>query len=196
MEEPLFGERKQSTKLLIWAAVGIVIIFAGLTVTVAIINGFRVNKYHFALAAAVVINLAGLALLFKWWNAGDLDPKFNYLVIYFAFAFVCLCVACQFYIWAKKPFVPPPLACGPDNMGLYVLATGMCFNNVSNQCYNPNSQCVCANFDFGSGTYGCYNCTSCANKARNTQERFDYNYWPEDFSAQLEVPVRAQAPAA
>jgi len=175
MDEPLFGERKQSTKLFIWGAVAIIVGLALFTATVAIINGFRVNKFHFGLAAAVLIFLAGLGVLFKWWNGGDLDPKFNYLLLYFVFAFICVCVACQFYIWEQKPIVIIPPTCGPDNMGLYVIQTGTCFYNVTNQCFNQANGCVCASLDYGSGSYTCANCTSCfPSKSRYSLE---YNYW-------------------
>jgi len=177
MDEPLFGERKQSTKLLIWAAVGIVVGFAAFTAIVAVINGIRVNRFHFALAGAVLVSLGGLAILFKWWNAGDLDPKFNYLLMYFVFSFICVCVACQFYIWAKKPFVPPPITCGPDNFGLYIIATQVCFTNITAQCFpgsgtlNPGQGC--AFLDTSTGIYSCQNCTG--NPVNNRNAEYDAN---------------------
>jgi len=156
MDEPLFGERKPTTRFLIWITAIVVVGLAILTVSVAVIMGFLENKFNFAIAVSVIILLGAVGLLFKWWNAGELDPKFNYFLAYFVFAFIVVCISAQFFIWAKEKQCPIVPTCD----GFYSFATSQCFINSTN-CYSPVNQInPCACFDFVSATATCVNVTN------------------------------------
>jgi len=149
MEEPLFGEKKPSTQLILYVIGAIVSVFVLFTIIITVVYGILRDRDHFVLALAMISNYVVLVVLFKWWNKGDLDNKFKYLLVIVVVTVLVTGIACNVYAWKPLPKGPPPIQC----TGLYRVADGFCFTNLCN--YDSSS---CLQVPTGNGTdYSCQN---------------------------------------
>jgi len=128
MDEPLFGERTQKAQVLVYVVGGIVSIFVLYSLIVAIIFGIQ-EKEHFVIAVAMLLSYVVLIILFKWYRAGDLEPKFKYLIALVVVSVLVTAIAVNVYVWKKPPPVPPPIHCN----GLYRFSDGTCFPDCSTE---------------------------------------------------------------
>jgi len=89
------------------------------------------KSQHFVLAAVLICMFAVLVILGKWYRAGDLDPKFKYLIIFVVATVVLTAIAVNVYVWEPQPVIPPPPKCD----GLYQISTGLCFPMCNTEGY-------------------------------------------------------------
>jgi len=140
MEEPLFGEKKQNTKIALYVIAALLTLFVLFTVIVAIIFGIK-DYEHLILAIALIFIYVILAILTKWYWDGDLDPKFKYLLIFILATVLITAIALNAYAW-KKPPEPPQL---PTCNGLYRFSDGVCLPSCSfGYCLDQNKE-MCMN---------------------------------------------------
>eukprot|EP00003_Mantamonas_plastica_P002822 TRINITY_DN1222_c0_g2_i1.p1 TRINITY_DN1222_c0_g2~~TRINITY_DN1222_c0_g2_i1.p1 ORF type:complete len:147 (+),score=35.32 TRINITY_DN1222_c0_g2_i1:256-696(+) len=145
MDQPLFGEEKKKNKYLKYGVYFILTAFVLETVIVAVLKGLDKNGhwYHIFLAALVLIELAAFGILIRWYNRGDLDPKFKQMIVLLGFLVFITCLSAQFYVFEPPP---PGSACA----GLY--------SNALSKCYPTCPNNFCLSFRTGS----CFNCTEIA----------------------------------
>jgi len=133
MDQPLFGEQKKSTKCAIWLTAIVVIGFIVFTIICCVIMGFVHHNYsHFVFAAAVLLLFVNVALLFLWWNAGDLDPKFNYLMLLLVVTVIFVAMVANVYIWPDPPQAWP--SCTDTTGFVYYAGTAQCLTKNVTLC--------------------------------------------------------------
>merc|ERR1712146_237643 len=120
---------------------------------VAIVLGILDQRYaNFVLAVASALALAGAAILYRWLQRGDLDPKFNYLLALSTLLAFVVCIATNYYVFKvppDPPVLPPVWKC----QGLFNPTTNSCFTGDVAKCNLPD---FCFVFNRG----GCFNCSN------------------------------------
>ncbi|KAG2218687.1 hypothetical protein INT45_003954 [Circinella minor] len=77
-----------------------VMCFVLFTLASSIIHGFGKSPVHLFFGISVLVFALCLRKLIKWWNIGDLDPKFKWVIIAHAGSLSLLCIVANVYIWA------------------------------------------------------------------------------------------------
>jgi len=128
MNEPLFGEKKQETQVVVYVAAAILSVFVLYSVIIAIVFGIR-DPPHFISAIALICTYVVLAVMCKWYTAGDLDPKFKFLIAFALVTVIIVAITVNVYVFKwPKPAPPPKIPCD----GLYRVSDGACFS----ECYS------------------------------------------------------------
>jgi len=158
MDQPLFGEEERKWKFLSWAGIVFVIGGVGFSILILIIQGARngVVQHYFA-TGIVAIVFASHVLLYRWYQQGDLDPKFKWLLILSIVSTLYVCLVANIYAWRPNPIIP-----GADCNYLYDKTSGGCiYIQDYNQCLNvSNLNDYCIKMRPGNPPSGyCHNCT-------------------------------------
>ncbi len=120
---------------------------------IGIAFGIIQNITNLLLAAAMVIGCVSAIMLFKWWRAQDLDPKFRVLLLLLIAQVLLLGVALNVNIWVDRCPAKPADACTAQKLPIYV-ATNVSTGNPRVNCFAycasgygydftaPNPQCI------------------------------------------------------
>jgi len=123
----------------------------------SIVMGIKQHAQHFVMAILVVSSFIVLIILFRWYQQGDLDPKFKFLIAFCIFVVAFACAVDLAYVWMKPPPLPPSEQCG----SLFQFSSGSCISVPNwNICTLPGA---CIRFTSGQPgvpkTGVCFNCT-------------------------------------
>lgn len=170
MDTPLFGEQKKETKVAVWVFSSILALISLFTFIVCIIFGFQILRQHLLMAVVILFTVIILFILFRWYQEGDLDPKFKLLIALLILLVVTLCICANAYVWGIGPPPPDPSSQCVGGNGFYVYNTKMCVQ-VSpslNDCKRPGF-CLCPAWgpNFTTLSIYCTNCTICAQPPPN-----------------------------
>ncbi|KCV67859.1 hypothetical protein H696_05589 [Fonticula alba] len=80
---PLFGEESRKEKWFQYLAIGALTASTLAAFIMSITSGISQNGIHFGLGIGLLAFLALVLLLWRWYRAGDLDPKFKYFIAVF-----------------------------------------------------------------------------------------------------------------
>eukprot|EP01120_Amphizonella_sp_Union-15-10_P001543 TRINITY_DN11700_c0_g1_i2.p1 TRINITY_DN11700_c0_g1~~TRINITY_DN11700_c0_g1_i2.p1 ORF type:complete len:147 (-),score=14.22 TRINITY_DN11700_c0_g1_i2:121-561(-) len=106
MNEPLFGEQKPRAYLVGFLFTGILLVGCLVCIVISIVFSVKSSlPQHLASTLLIVLTAIHLAILFKWYRRGDLDPKFKFLLFFSVFIVVLACVSDQIYVWVPFPGV-------------------------------------------------------------------------------------------
>jgi hypothetical protein len=162
MDEPLFGEQKQKTKVAIWV-IGLILAAACLfTIAICVVFGITRSLYqHFFFGVAILFSSLILFILFRWYQQGDLDPKFKFLIGCLIFLIIILCGVANSYVWIPE-HIDPSSQCN-NGGGMYIYQTKQCISvNNLGEC-NKVGYCMCINsWTNETGSVTCMNCSICA----------------------------------
>jgi len=81
MDGPLFGETSQQSKVCQYAIYSIVIVSMLESIILAVYFGISKPFFpHFFMIGVLAINMFILVMMVKWYQNGDLDPKFKLFI--------------------------------------------------------------------------------------------------------------------
>eukprot|EP01122_Echinamoeba_exundans_P009024 TRINITY_DN3097_c1_g1_i1.p2 TRINITY_DN3097_c1_g1~~TRINITY_DN3097_c1_g1_i1.p2 ORF type:complete len:200 (-),score=45.92 TRINITY_DN3097_c1_g1_i1:94-693(-) len=168
MDQPLFGDQTPQSKVAMIVFSVIMGAILAFTVIVCLVFGFQYYKQNVLFAILLLLLGALLFILFRWYQANDLDPKFKFYIAGFAIVVVWAAVVANTYAWMPAP---PSTTCNGGN-GLYIWQTKTCItlsNNIA-QCQGYG-MCLCfsqfpsLNSEPSVGQAYCGNCTACQGTA-------------------------------
>ncbi|KAI8142655.1 hypothetical protein BJV82DRAFT_613725 [Fennellomyces sp. T-0311] len=100
-DPPLFEGTTAQERFVNNAISAVVMSFVLFTLLSSVVHGFGKSPVHLLFGISVLVFALCLRKLMKWWNIGDLDPKFKWLIIAQAASLSLLCVVANVYIWAS-----------------------------------------------------------------------------------------------
>jgi len=170
MEGPLYGETTKGEKALFYiVTIGFGLLTVAAVLACVIVAFMDKNFSHMILVIALAIITITVVLMFRWYRAEHIHPKFKWIIALLIACLGCADVAGLVYSIAYKIPTPEPL---PNcSNGLYNFNTSKCIsvpNGNLKHCIPPN--CM-----FFSGAKGCCgNCTQGFEKCMNgSQDVFD-----------------------
>jgi len=186
MEEPLFGESNQSVKYCQYGTCIVILAAVLEALIVAVLKGFSLNFFpHFSMAAVILTNLVILIILVKWYQNGDLDPKFKFLIIWVIICIFAVVFTTNFYGF-KVEFPPPPSKNCNDGGGFWNNGRCLRFTGLNPQlCLNGTSGWCVKLSQFGQDLSGnCVRCnvtTASTYSKRRTERKEDVNIKKKKF---------------
>lgn len=105
---PIYGEEGKGAKVLTWAVVVGLVVWALLCVGLGVAYGILSNFTNILLAASVILTATSSILLFRWWRAEDLDPKFRILLLLLVANLLLIGVAIMVNVFVNRN--PPTMA--------------------------------------------------------------------------------------
>merc|ERR1712000_705893 len=93
---PLFGEESTGKKAVTWGVVILLAAWGLFCVGIGLGFGIKENFTNMVLAAVSSI------ILFRWWRAEDLDPKFRLLLLLLVIQTLLIGVSLNLNIWVKR----------------------------------------------------------------------------------------------
>ncbi|KAI7885010.1 hypothetical protein K492DRAFT_24030 [Lichtheimia hyalospora FSU 10163] len=104
-DPPLFEGTSRQERFINNALSYLVMGFVAFTLLSSMVHGFGKSPVHFLFGISVLVYALCLRKLMSWWDIGDLDPKFKWLIIAQAASLTLLCIVANIYIWS------PPTTC-------------------------------------------------------------------------------------
>jgi hypothetical protein len=96
------------------------IVWGVFCVAVGLAFGFIQNVTNILLAGSVVIGSIAAILMFKWWRAQDLDPKFRILLLLLIAQVLLIGVAINVNVWIDRCPPKPADQCYKLNKPIWV----------------------------------------------------------------------------
>jgi len=152
------GKPQKSQKYITYAVSGGLIIFEAFTVGACISFGIvQQDAGHFLLGLLGLSLFGILIVLMRWYQQGDLDPKFKWFIVFVVVVVILTGIMSNMYIWKPQPVFPSSLC--DNGMGFYQFNTKNCWSIMNSEfCYNPRKDfCVKTQFP---GSSFCTNCTT------------------------------------
>eukprot|EP01104_Vermistella_antarctica_P015075 TRINITY_DN4874_c0_g1_i2.p1 TRINITY_DN4874_c0_g1~~TRINITY_DN4874_c0_g1_i2.p1 ORF type:complete len:181 (+),score=30.39 TRINITY_DN4874_c0_g1_i2:253-795(+) len=100
MDEPLFGERSQSSKIFFYGTIGVTTALVLESIGIAILFGVWKHFWeHFFFAGLIVFMVIPIVILYRWYSVDDLDTKFRFLLILLLICLYIAGITLNLYVW-------------------------------------------------------------------------------------------------
>ena len=131
----LFDTGSRRDVILNYLMGSITVLSVTVTLALSILRAVTTNSIHIFMGMAVFSVAGTNVILIRWYQRGDLDPRFRKVIGYAAVSVLVLCVAANVYFW-RTP-AESPLDCrggGADGGGSGADGKIWCLNQFSNTC--------------------------------------------------------------